>query len=145
MGCPEVPQKMVPKDALVRHSKDLIPPWRNYLELLSRYEDIILSLAPMTPLLLDSSSALAHPIVWRPRDAGITLVELFGAIGTRLAPVLEAGLTVRQYGYVNNSQVSTHIARHHFLQMMVLYPPIICLSVVGVLHVSLAMLHLSMR
>ena len=60
--------------------------------------------------------------MWRPPDTGITLVELFGGIGTGLAAVLEAGLTVRRYVYVDNSQVSTRVARHHFHQLMGLYP-----------------------
>ena len=54
-------------------------------------------------------------------DAGITLVELFGGIGTGLAAVLEAGLTVRRYVYVDNSQVSIRVARHHLHQLMVKY------------------------
>ena len=51
-----------------------------------------------------------------------TLVELFGGISTGLAAVLETGLTVRRYVYVDNSQVSTRVARHHLHQLMVLYP-----------------------
>jgi hypothetical protein len=35
---------------------------------------------------------------------------------------LEAGLTVKRYVYVDNSQVSTRVARHHLHQLMVLYP-----------------------
>ena len=49
--------QMAPKDTLVRHPKDPLPPWRDSLELLRRCEDIILSLAPTTPLLPDSPSA----------------------------------------------------------------------------------------
>ena len=62
------------------------------------------------------------PIYRRPPDLGITLVELFGGIGMGLAAVLETGLTVRRYVYVDNSPVSTHVARHHLHQLMVLYP-----------------------
>ena len=43
-------------------------------------------------------------------------------IGTGLAAVLEASLTVRRYVYVDNSQVSIHVARHHLHQLMVLDP-----------------------
>ena len=64
---------------------------------------MILSLGFMTPVILDSPSALAHPILWRPPDKGITLMEVFGGIGTRLAAVLEVGLTVRRYVYVDNN------------------------------------------
>lgn len=45
MGSDEDQHEMVPKDTLVRHSKDRLPSWRDSLELLRRCEDIILSLA----------------------------------------------------------------------------------------------------
>ena len=82
IGNAEDPQKMAPKDALVRHPKDPLLPWRDSPELLRRCKDNIFSLVPTTPLLSDILSALAHPIVWRPPNMGITLVELFGGIGT---------------------------------------------------------------
>ena len=47
-------------------------------------------------------------------------MKLFEGIG--LAAVLEAGLTVRRYVYVDNSQVSTRVTCDHFHQLMVLYP-----------------------
>ena len=49
-------------------------------------------------------------------------MEIFGGIGIGLAAVLKVGLKVRQYVYVDNSQVSTRVARHHLHQLMVLYP-----------------------
>ena len=36
--------------------------------------------------------------------------------------MMKTGLTVRQSVYVDDSQVSTHVVRHHFHQLMVLYP-----------------------
>ena len=112
---------MAPNNVLVRHSKDPLPPWRNSANLFRRCEDIVLSLMPRTPIIPDTPSALAHSILWRPPEAGIMLVELFGSITTGLVAVLEAGLTVRRYIYVNISQVSTRVARHHLQQLMVLY------------------------
>jgi site-specific DNA-cytosine methylase len=49
-------------------------------------------------------------------------VEIFGGIGTELAAMLEAGLTVRRYVYVDNLKMSTRVARHHLHQLMLLYP-----------------------
>ena len=49
-------------------------------------------------------------------------MELFGGIGMGFAAMLEAGLTIRQYIYVNNSPISTRVARHYLYQLMVLYP-----------------------
>ena len=43
-------------------------------------------------------------------------------IDTSLATILEVGLTVKQYVYVDTSQLSTCVARHHLHQLMVLYP-----------------------
>ena len=49
-------------------------------------------------------------------------MKLFRGIGTGLAAVLEAGITVRRHIYVDNSPVSSRVARHHLHQLMVLYP-----------------------
>ena len=122
MGSIEDPQEMAPKDVLVHHSKDPLPLCRDSSELVRRCGDIILYLTPTTPLLPDYSLVLAHPIVWRLPDAEIILVELFGGIDTRLAVVLEVGLTVWRYVYMDNIQLSTCVACHHFHQLMVFNP-----------------------
>ena len=122
MGSVEDQREMAPHNTLVRHSQDCHHVWRDSSKLFRQCEDIVLSLASTTPVIPDSLSALAHPILWCPPDVGITLVKLLGSIGTGLAAVLEVGLTVRRYVYVDNSQVSTHVARHHLHQLMLLYP-----------------------
>ena len=113
---------MASKGALVRHPKDSHPPWLDSAELFWRCEDIVLSFTPRIPVIPDVPSALAHPILWRPPNIGIILVELFGGIGTGLAAILEAGLTVRWYIYVDNSQMSTRVVHHHLHQLIVLHP-----------------------
>jgi hypothetical protein len=40
-------------------------------------------------------------IHWKPPDDGIVLLELFGGIGTGLAVVLQAGIKVKRYVYVD--------------------------------------------
>ena len=121
MGSTDDQRDMVPKGALVCHPKDPLPPWRDSAELFRRCEDIVHSLTPRTPVIPDVLSTLAHPILWQPPNAGITLVELFEGIGTGLAVVLEVSLTVRRYIYVDNSPMSTRVARHHLHQLMFLY------------------------
>ena len=74
MGSIEDQHEMTVEDALVRHPKDLFPHWHDSPVLFQRCEDIILSLASTTPVLPDSPLVLAHPIVWCPPNAGITLV-----------------------------------------------------------------------
>ena len=69
---------MAPHSTLVHHSQDPHPLWRDPAELFRQCEDIILFLASTTPVILDSTLALVHPIVWRPPNVAITLVELFG-------------------------------------------------------------------
>jgi hypothetical protein len=122
MGDVEDPQEMAFRRVLVRYPKDPLPPWHDSSGLFQRCEDIVLSLGSTTPFIPDGPSTLARLILWRPPDTGITLVELFGGIGTGLVAILEAGLTVKRYVYVDNSQVSTRVARHHLHQLMVLYP-----------------------
>ena len=122
MGSVEDQQPMALHSVLVRNPKDPFSPWRDSIEILRRCEDIILFLASITLVIPDSPLALPHPILWHPPDKGIILVEVFGGIRIRLAPVLEASLTVRWYIYVDNNQVYTRVARHHFHQLMVLYP-----------------------
>ena len=113
---------MAPHNTLVCHSQNPHPPWRDFVELFWQCQDIVLFLASTTPVISDSPSALAHLILWRLLKKGITLVEVFGGIATGLTAVLEVSLTVRRYVYVDNYHVSTHLAHHHFHQLMVLYP-----------------------
>ena len=113
MGGMDDQRDMAPNNALVRHPKYPFPPWRDSAELFWRCKNIVLSLTSRIPVIPNVPSALAYSILWQPPDVGITLVELFGGIGTGLAAILEAGLTVKRYVYVDNSQVSTRVARHH--------------------------------
>ena len=122
MGDVKDPREMALKRALMHHPKDTLPPWRDSFGLFQRCKDIVLSLGSTTPFVPDGPSTLSRPILWNPPDIGITLVELFGGIGTELAAVLEAGLTVKRYVYVYNFPVSTRVTRHHLHQLMVLYP-----------------------
>lgn len=88
---------------MINEMWDLIMHWCAILKIIfpfgaipSSYanEDIIFSLNFTMPVRSDSLLALLHPILWRLLDEGIILVELFGGIGTRLATVMETGLTV---------------------------------------------------
>ena len=83
MGNTDNQWDMAPNDALVRHPMDPLPPLRDSARLFWRCEDIILSLSYTSRVIPDSPSKLAHPILWRPPDAGIILVEfkINGRIG----------------------------------------------------------------
>jgi site-specific DNA-cytosine methylase len=49
-------------------------------------------------------------------------VEIFGGIGTCLAAVLEAGITVRRYIHVDNGYATNRAVRHHIQQLLLKYP-----------------------
>jgi hypothetical protein len=52
-------------------------------------------------------------IHWKPPDDGIVLLELFGGIGTSLAAVLQAGIKVKRYVYVDINDAARQVAKHH--------------------------------
>jgi hypothetical protein len=52
-------------------------------------------------------------IHWKPLDDEIVLLELFGGIGTSLAAVLQAGIKVKYYVYVDIDDAARQVAKHH--------------------------------
>jgi hypothetical protein len=105
------------------HFKDPPPPWRTPKELSDhcRHIGADLGLGETPPT--SSSFSFAQPIRWQPPPEGIVLVEIFGSIGTGLAAVLEAGITVRRYIYVDNGYAANRAVRHHIQQLLLRYPP----------------------
>jgi len=53
---------------------------------------------------------------------GIALVELFVGLGIGLAVVLEAGLSIWDYTYVDNNIIVSRVAKHHLEQLKMRYP-----------------------
>ena len=53
---------------------------------------------------------------------GVVLVELFAGLSTRLVAVLEAGLSVHMYVYVDNNNMVSKAAKHHIKQLQARYP-----------------------
>ena len=51
----------------------------------------------------------------------VVLVELFAGLSTRLAAVLEAGLSVLTYVYVDNKDMVSKAAKHHIKQLQARY------------------------
>ena len=52
---------------------------------------------------------------------GVILVELFAGLSTGLAAVLEAGLLVHIYVYVDNNDTMSKAAKHHIKQLQARY------------------------
>ena len=48
-------------------------------------------------------------------------MELFVGLSTRLAAVLEAGLSVHMYVYMDNNDILSKAARHHIKQLQARY------------------------
>jgi hypothetical protein len=61
-------------------------------------------------------------IHWEPPDDGIVLLELFGGIGTSLAAVLQAGIKVKRYVYVDIYDAARQVAKHHSRGLRVRFP-----------------------
>jgi hypothetical protein len=52
-------------------------------------------------------------IHWKPPDDGIVLLELFGGIDTSLAAILQVGIKVKRYVYVDIDDAAQQVAKHH--------------------------------
>jgi site-specific DNA-cytosine methylase len=64
-------------------------------------------------------------IHWKPPDDGIVLLELFGGIGTSLVAVLQAGIKVKRYVYVDIDDVARQVAKHHSRGLRVRFPELL--------------------
>jgi hypothetical protein len=64
-------------------------------------------------------------IHWKPPDDGIVLLGLFGGIGTSLAAVLQAGIKVQQYVYVDTDDAARQVAKHHLRRLHVWFPELL--------------------
>jgi hypothetical protein len=49
-------------------------------------------------------------ITWTPRKEGITLLELFGGIGTSFEALLQLGMVVRRYFYIDVDPIAKRMA-----------------------------------
>jgi hypothetical protein len=64
-------------------------------------------------------------IHWKLPDDGIVLLELFGGIGTSLVAVLQAGIKVQGYVYVDTDEVARQVAKHHSRGLRVRFPELL--------------------
>jgi hypothetical protein len=68
-------------------------------------------------------------IHWKPPDDGIVLLELFGGIGISLAAVLQAGIKVKRYVYVDIDDAAQQVAKHHSWRLRVRFPDLLTTTV----------------
>jgi hypothetical protein len=74
---------------------------------------------------LDSST-----IHWRPPEDGIVLLELFGRIGSGLVAVLQAGLKVKRYIYVDVDEAARQVAKRHSRRLRTQFPELLATSAI---------------
>jgi hypothetical protein len=74
---------------------------------------------------LDSST-----IHWRPPEDGIVLLELFGGIGSGLVTVLQVGLKVKHYIYVDVDEAARQVAKRHSRRLRTQFPELLATSAI---------------
>jgi len=65
---------------------------------------------------------LRQPITWTPPKEGITLLEFFGGIGTRLEALLQSGMVVRRYFYVDIDPIARQVVASRMKEFTTRFP-----------------------
>ncbi len=65
---------------------------------------------------------LCELITWTPPKEGITLLELFGGIGTCFKALLQSGMVVRRYFYVNIDIIVRQVAALKMMELTIIFP-----------------------
>ena len=105
-----------------RRPKDPLTPWGSSKELTQRCRGLVEGVD--RGFLEDSGGQppLQQLVNLHHSPEGIVLVELFAGLSTGLAAVLEAGLFVSTYVYVDNNDMVSKAAKHHIKQLQARYP-----------------------
>jgi hypothetical protein len=65
---------------------------------------------------------LRQPITWTPPKEGITLLELFGGMGTSLEALLQSGMVVQRYFYVDIDPIARRMAASRMREFTIRFP-----------------------
>jgi hypothetical protein len=65
------------------------------------------------------------PIAWEYPSEGICVLDLFGGISTGLATVLQAGILVRKYLYMERDEIVKRVSSRHLALFMRRYPELL--------------------
>lgn len=84
-----------------QHLHDPVPPWRTFELLSRRCQKIINDLTPTFVKLSSDPKSISWLIQWQPPSMSCHR-ELFSGVGIRLVAILEAGLTIQRYIYVDS-------------------------------------------
>ncbi len=70
------------------------------------------------------------PIAWEYPSEGICVLDLFGGISIGLATVLQVGILVRKYLYVERDETARRVSSHHLALLMWRYPELLSRSTI---------------
>ncbi len=71
----------------------------------------------------ESIKPLFHQfIIWTPLKEGITLLELFGGIGTGLEALLQLGMVVWRYFYIDIDPITRQVATLRMMELITRFP-----------------------
>jgi hypothetical protein len=65
------------------------------------------------------------PIAWEYPSEGICMLDLFGGINNGLVTVLQAGILVRKYLYVERNETAKRVSSRHLALLMRRYPELL--------------------
>jgi hypothetical protein len=70
------------------------------------------------------------PIAWEYPFEGIYVLDLFGGISIGLATMLQAGILVRKYLYVERDETARKVSSRHLALLMRRYPELLLRSAI---------------
>jgi hypothetical protein len=65
------------------------------------------------------------PIAWEYPSEGICVLDLFGGISTSLATMLQAGIPIQKYLYVEKDETVRRVSLYHLALLMRQYPELL--------------------
>ncbi len=80
-------------------------------------EEEVLQQTPISGL-VGLSPLDTTPIAWEYPSEGICVLDLFGGINIGLATVLQVGILVRKYLYVERNETARRVSSHHLGLLM---------------------------
>jgi hypothetical protein len=109
--------KVVPID--IQHGPEVLQRFKvahkPLVKTLSSFESMENHGEPIKPL-------LRQPITWTPPKERITLLELFGGIGTGLEALLQSGMVVRRYFYIDIDPIARQVAASRMREFTTRFP-----------------------
>jgi len=109
--------RVVPTD--IQHGPEVLQRFKvahkPLVKALSSFESMESHGEPIKPL-------LRQLITWTPPKDGITLLELFGGIGTGLEALLQSGMVVRRYFYVDIDPIVRQVATSRMKEFITRFP-----------------------